>query len=66
LYPHTRDIVDMAIQVGGAKEGQSIVLKIKRLNFGKLYSLHITDPLIKNNGHCKTNQIALLFLILLL
>jgi hypothetical protein len=28
------DIVDMAIQVGGAREGQSFVLKIKHLNFG--------------------------------
>jgi hypothetical protein len=39
------DIVDMAIQVGGAREGQSFVLKIKHLNFGKLSLLHITDPL---------------------
>jgi hypothetical protein len=29
------DILDMAIQVGGAREGQSFVLKIEHLNFGK-------------------------------
>jgi hypothetical protein len=28
------DIVDMAIQVGGAREGQSFGLKIYHLNFG--------------------------------
>jgi hypothetical protein len=35
------DIVDMAIHVGGAREGQSsFVLKIQHLNFGKLSLLH--------------------------
>jgi hypothetical protein len=34
------DVVDMAIQVGEAREGQSFVLKIKHLNFGKV-SLYI-------------------------
>jgi hypothetical protein len=36
------DTVDMAIQVGGAREGKSFVLKIKHLNFGKLSLLQIT------------------------
>jgi hypothetical protein len=31
------DIVDMAIQVGGAREGQSFVLKTLHLNFGNLF-----------------------------
>jgi hypothetical protein len=30
------DIADTAIQVGGAREGQSFVLKVKNLNFGTL------------------------------
>jgi hypothetical protein len=37
------DIVDMAIEAGGARENQSLVLKIYHLNFGKLSLLQITD-----------------------
>jgi hypothetical protein len=35
------ETADMAIQVGGAREGQSFVLKIQHLNFGKLPLLHL-------------------------
>jgi hypothetical protein len=38
------DIADRGIQVGGAREGQSFVLKVQHLNFGKLPLLHIADP----------------------
>jgi hypothetical protein len=38
------DIADMEIQVRGAKEGQSFVVKIYHLNFGKVPLLHIADP----------------------
>jgi hypothetical protein len=43
------DIVDMAIQVGG----QSFVLKISHLSFGKLSLLHKkkTDPQVKKYVH---------------
>jgi hypothetical protein len=52
------EIADTAIQVGGAKEGQSFVLKVKQLNFGKLPLLHIADPLVEKNVHYQTIQIA--------
>jgi hypothetical protein len=48
------DISDNAIQVGEAREGQSFVLKLKHLNFGKLPLLHIADPSVIY----QTNQIA--------
>jgi hypothetical protein len=64
--PKMMNITDMAIQVGGARGGQSFVLKIYHLKFGKLSLLHITDPLVKKYVHSQTNQIALLYLILLL
>jgi hypothetical protein len=51
-------IPDRAIQVGGAREGQSFVLKVKHLNFGKLTLLHIAGPLVKKYVHYQTNQIA--------
>ena len=44
LSPQIMDIADMEIQVGGAWEGQSFVLKIYHLNFGKLPLPHITNP----------------------
>jgi hypothetical protein len=59
------DIPDRAIQVGRAREGQSFVLKIYHLIFGNLALQHITDPLVKKNVHFQTNQIALLYLIIL-
>jgi hypothetical protein len=40
-------MMDMAIEVGGSREGQSFVLKIYHLNFGKISLLHITDHLVK-------------------
>jgi hypothetical protein len=52
------DIADRAIQVGGAKEGQSFVLKVYYLNFGKLPLLHIANPSVKKYVHNQTNQIA--------
>jgi hypothetical protein len=52
------DIVDTAIQVGGVREGQSFVLKVQHLIFGKLPLLHIADPSVKNYVHNQTNQIA--------
>jgi hypothetical protein len=52
------DIADMAIQVGGAREGHSFALKIKHLNYGKLSLLQITDPLVKKYVQYQTNQIA--------
>jgi hypothetical protein len=50
------DIADMAIQVGGAREGKTFVLK--HLNFGKLPLLHIADPSVKKYVHYQTNQRA--------
>ena len=41
--PYVR--VDMAIQVGGAGEGQLFGLKIEQLKFGKLLIRSTTDPL---------------------
>jgi hypothetical protein len=52
------DIADMAIQVGGAMEGLSFVLKIKHLNFGKSFLLHPADPSVKKYVHYQTNQVA--------
>jgi hypothetical protein len=52
------DIADMAIQVGEVREGQSFVLKIEHLNFGKLSLVHIADPSVKKYVHYQTNQIA--------
>ena len=55
------DIVDMANQVGVAWKGQSFVLKISHLNFGKLSLRHkkaTTDSLVKKYVHNQTNQIA--------
>jgi hypothetical protein len=52
------DIVDMAIQVGGAREGQVFVLKILHLKFGKLSLLHITDSFDKKYVHYQRNQTA--------
>jgi hypothetical protein len=52
------DIADRAIQVGGARKGQSFVLKVYHLNFGKLPLLHIADPSVKKYVHYQTNQIA--------
>jgi hypothetical protein len=52
------DIPDRAIQVGGAKESQSFVFKVKHLNFGKFSLLHIADPSVKKYVHYQTNQIA--------
>jgi ankyrin repeat protein len=59
-------IVDSAIQGGGAREGQSFVLKMYHLNYGKLTLLNITDYPVKKYVHCQTNQIALLYIFLLL
>jgi hypothetical protein len=42
------DITDRAIQVRGARECQSFVLKVLHLNFGKLPLLHIADPSVKS------------------
>jgi hypothetical protein len=52
------DIADRASQVGGAREGQSFVLKIQHLNFGKLSLLHIAESSVKQYVHYQTNQIA--------
>jgi hypothetical protein len=35
------DIADRAIQVGGAREGQSFVLKVQHLNTGTLNPDHL-------------------------
>jgi hypothetical protein len=54
------NIVDMVIQVGGAREGQSFVIKISHLSCGKLYLLNkktTTDPLVKKCLHYQTKQI---------
>jgi hypothetical protein len=53
------NIVDMAIQVGRAKEDHSFVSKVKHLKFGKLSLLHVTDPVVKKYVHYQTNQILL-------
>jgi hypothetical protein len=58
------DIVAMAIQMEGAREGQSFVLIILQLNLGKLFLLDITNPIAKKYAHYQTKQIAL-YLILL-
>jgi hypothetical protein len=55
------NFVDMAIQVGGAREGLSFVLKVKHLNYGELSLLNkntTTDPLVKKYVLYQTNQIA--------
>ncbi len=52
------DIPDRAIQVREAREGQSFVLKVKYLNFGKLPLLNIADPSVKKYVHYQTNRIA--------
>jgi hypothetical protein len=55
------DIIDMAIQVGGAREGQSLVLKTQHLNFGKLSLWHkntITDQLVKKYLHYKNKPVG--------
>jgi hypothetical protein len=58
MHPQTRDIIDLAIQVGRAREGQSFFLKVLHLNFGKLTLLHkktTTGALVKNYVHYQTN-----------
>jgi hypothetical protein len=52
------DIADRTIQVGGAREGQSFVLKVLHPNFGKLPLLHIADPPVKNYVNYQTNEKA--------
>jgi hypothetical protein len=66
LPAQTMDIVDMAIQVGGARQGQSFVFKILHLHFGELSLLQIIDPLVRKYVHYQTNQMALLYLIIVL
>jgi hypothetical protein len=54
------DIVEMAIQVGEAREGQLYVLKIYHLNLGKLSLLQIkttTDPLDKSQYTIKQTNL---------
>ena len=58
MSPQMMDIVDIAIQVGGAREGQSFVLKMQHLKFGKLSLLCIIDTLVKKYVHYRTRQIA--------
>jgi hypothetical protein len=57
-------IADMAIQVEWAREGHSFVLKMLYLNFGKSSLIQISELLLKNMLY-QTNQITLLYLILL-